>query len=94
MLPALLLLIATPTAAVVDDPTSYVEVIDLIDLLIADAFNGSYLSSTPFRGTDTNTSFIPGQPSLLLHYIPPWAERILFLSDFHEKFISCSLKDF
>jgi hypothetical protein len=41
-----------------------VDVIDMIDLIVNDAFNGSYLSRTPFRGMDSNTSFIPGKNSI------------------------------
>jgi hypothetical protein len=48
-------------AASATDSTEFVDVIDMIDLIVNDAYNGSYLSRTPFRGTDTNISFIPGQ---------------------------------
>jgi hypothetical protein len=49
-----------PSAAMAIDSTGFVDVIDLIDLRINDAYNGSYLSHNLFRGTDTNGSFIPG----------------------------------
>jgi hypothetical protein len=65
MAPTQVLLIVSQViiVAVASDPATdleYVDVLDYIDLIVEDAFNSSYLSSTPFRGTETNTSFIPG----------------------------------
>jgi hypothetical protein len=41
-----------------------VQVIDYSDLVVFDAFNGSYLSSQDYRGLSTSPNKIPGKQDL------------------------------
>jgi hypothetical protein len=50
-----------PAMATADDPSAFVDVIDMIGLTINDAFNGSYLYRRLYRGIDINPSFMPGR---------------------------------